>query len=369
MTDSSLTAAFRSRGVPLLEFGPGARVPLGFGDPVAEHRATRTGCGLYDFSFMGCHEIRGPSSLDFLHRLQTRNLAALAPGALCYTLLCRIDGSVLNDATVWCHGPRHYWLFTGRREDHGHIAAAAAGLAVNVSDISGLHSVLAVQGPLSAQALRRLVPPGDGLPRYFHHRRSRLADREAWIARIGYSGELGYELVVESEHGPALWQALAQAVADCRGLECGFQAADALRIEAGYILFARELAAPVTPFELGLGRLVSFSGRGFMGEAALRKRRWNEPERRLVGLVPGVEGCVPPEQLLAGVGGDRKTDRAQITSAAWSPLFGRMLGLGLVAAEHARPGSRLALAAGVRAEVARLPFYDPAKRLPRLEPD
>ena len=99
------------------------------------------------------------------------------------------------------------------------------------------------------------------------------------IGRLGYSGELGYELIVPGEAAPALWRELA---VDAR--ECGFDAANSLRIESGYILFTNELAGPVNPFELGLERLVSFEGRTFIGGAALRPLRWREPARRLVGL-------------------------------------------------------------------------------------
>ena len=83
----------------------------------AGHLATRSAAGLFDFSFMGHFEISGPGARAFLERVQTRNLAQLAPGRIYYTLLLRQDGSVFNDATLWCLAPERYWLFTGRPGD------------------------------------------------------------------------------------------------------------------------------------------------------------------------------------------------------------------------------------------------------------
>src|SRR4051812_38641516 len=91
-----------------------------------QHLATRRSAGLFDFSFMGGWEIDGPGALAFLQHLQTRDLTTLRPGRIAYTLLCRDDGSVFIDATVWCHAHQKYWLFTGRRSDEIHIAGGAS---------------------------------------------------------------------------------------------------------------------------------------------------------------------------------------------------------------------------------------------------
>ena len=138
--------------------------------------------------------------------------------------------------------------------------------------------MLAVQGPESARVLERHLGAAPDVA-YFGFREALLAGVPVTIGRLGYSGELGYELIVPSEAAPALWRQLA---ADAR--ECGFDAANSLRIESGYILFTSELAEPVNPFELGLERLVSFDGRAFTGSEVLRTLRWRDPDRRLVGL-------------------------------------------------------------------------------------
>ena len=108
---------------------------------------------------------------------------------------------------------------------------------------------------------------------------------ECWLARIGYSGETGYELVVPAAHAAETWALLLSHGNNDGLLECGLDAMDSLRIEAGHILFMRELAALTDPFELGLARLLDFYPPDFRGATSLLGRRWRAPSRRLVGLL------------------------------------------------------------------------------------
>lgn len=320
-------------------------------DAREEHLATRRRCGLFDFSFMGQFEITGANARAFLDRLQTRNLAALAPGRIAYTLLLRPDGTVFIDATVWCLAPDRYWLFTGRRSDFGFVVEAVQEQGVTLRDLSGANAVLALQGPVSARVLERHLGAAAPGVAYFGFREAKLSDVPVTVGRLGYSGELGYELVVPGGAAPALWRTLA---GDAR--ECGFDAANSLRVESGYILFANELAQPVNPFELGLERLVSFDARAFTGSGALRDLRWREPARRLVGL----DRFEPRDaSSLAGL------PAAEATSRIRSPSLGGELALGFAPAEAAAAGAAVAVSDIEVARVCRLPFFDPGRVLPR----
>lgn len=352
---------FAGRGVPLMETADGAKTALRFTDAGEEHLATRRRVGLFDFSFMGSFEIAGPQALDFLGRLQVRRLDALAPGRIAYTLLCREDGTVFSDATVWRLAADRWWVFTGRRSDRSHLGPLACGFDVALAECGHLLAVCALQGPRSREVLQRAFPEVEwSSPRYFGFRAVAFSGVPCRVGCLGYSGELGFELVIEAALGPALWQRLADAGAALGLAECGFAAADSLRIEAGHILFSCELALDVTPRELGFERLVS--GKGFLGAAALRSCT-REQGRRLVGLVPNGSAAVPTAGLAAA---ERlQPGRGVLTSSAPSPLFGRALGLGFVGSEDRYPGGLVGLHGGGTARVARLPFYDPMKRLPR----
>jgi aminomethyltransferase len=289
-----------------------------------EHLATRRAAGLFDFSFMGLYEFPDKSALQ---RLQTRNLDALAPGQVVYTLLLKDDGAVLIDATVWCLGAERFWLFTGRRSAYGG------------RDRSGEYAILALQGPASGRILAKLIGADAvrGL-RYFHF----LQKDNLIVARLGFSGELGYELLVRDSDAPALRQKLLDAGRGDGLRECSWAAADSLRIEAGYVLFDREIDGRANPRELGLERLVD-TGKSF------------EVTRRLVGL-----------QILDEPGrGDLPA--AQVTSECFSPTLGKTLALGF-ANPQISTGSAVRLPDGRIARIATVHFYDPDRRRPRAAP-
>ena len=249
--------------------------------------------------------------------MQTRRLDALRPGRIAYTLLLREVGSVLNDATVWRLGKDRFWVFTGRRADSRFIAQFGTVFDVDIADRGQAQAVIAVQGDISQRTIEQCFPRIElaTLP-YFGFARAMFGGAECWIARLGYSGETGYELVVADAAAASLWQALLDAGKSAGLVECGFDAIDSLRIEAGHILFTRELTSPMTPFELGFARLVDFDRRAFYGAPALRVHRRNEPLRRLVGLLPAQDaepGLGVPARLEAG--------SAVMTSACWSPSW------------------------------------------------
>ena len=292
---------------------------------VEEHLATRRAAGLFDFSFMGLYEFYEKSELQ---ALQTRNLDYLVPGQIAYTLLVKDDGAVLIDATVWRLDAERFWLFTGRRASFGG------------QDASGAFAIFALQGPASGWILARLLGP-DAVTslRYF-----RFQEKDDLIvARLGFSGELGYELLVPAFEAPALRHKLLEAGRNEGLRTCSWAAADSLRIEAGYVLFDREVDGRANPRELGLDRLVD--GKRDFGLA-----------RRLVGLdildEPG-RSDLPP---------------AKVTSECFSPTFGKSLALGFVSPPTIDTGSAVRLGDGRIARVAALPFYDPKRRRPRDNP-
>jgi aminomethyltransferase len=363
VTGASLSDFFNDRGVQLRELAPGTFVPAYFSNAATEHMATRRACGLFDFSFIACAEISGRDSLAFLHRLQIRDLTRLAEGRLAYTLMLRPDGTVLNDATVWHLGPEHYYLFVGRRADIEHVRSTAADYTVEFADQSSRLAVIAVQGRRAWETLTRCLSGMPPVLPYYAFAPARVGDAQCLAGRLGYSGETGYEIVVSAALAAVLWRKLLVAGAH-EITECGFDAADSLRIEAGHILFSRELDGAVTPYELGFRRLLDFHRETAIGIAPLRAQRWQQPRRHFVGLwidrgfPPAVYAeCDDAIPLEAGT--------ARLTSICSSPTFDRLLGLGFVNEGDRYPGTRVKLQGGASGRVARLPFYDPAKRLTR----
>lgn len=334
-------------------------MPEQSGDPVAEHLATRQACGLFDFSFMGAWELAGRDAALILERLQSRDVQRFRPGQIAYTLMCRDDGSVFNDATVWMFSTERYWLFSGRKSDTAWITASAPALEVAINQIDSELAVLALQGPHSGRILAALM--GEAAVRelaYFRFCAVELFGTPCQLGRIGYSGELGYEIVVDATAAARLWQGLREAGARYGLRECGFDAANSLRIESGYILFSRELAQARMPGEIGLARLVTSVS----------------PLRR--GYAASVAGAAAPDACLvcvelasaAAVDKDEKLPPVELTSSAFCPAIGMPLGLGFAAPTHGQPGTVLRTQEGARATVCALPRYDPLRQRPRADP-
>jgi len=299
--------------------------------PFDEHVATRRSAGLFDFSFMGLYEFTGAEALA---RVQSRDFSQLSPGQIAYSLLLNDDGSVFNDATIWNMDGQRWWLFTGRPGDLGWIRARA-----DARDRSGEHAILALQGPHSGRILARLI--GEEIVRNLRYFRFAQAS-EMFVARLGYSGELGYELLVSKTEESRLRQSLLDAGRQEELSECSVEAANSLRIESGYVLFGREIDGRANPRELGLERLLS-------------NRRQFEISRRLVGF----------EITNDPASGEHSP--AQVTSECFSPTLGVRIALGF-AAPDARTGDAVRLDDGRIARVAPLPFYDREKRRPRIAP-
>jgi len=290
-----------------------------------QHLATRRAAGLFDFSFMGQYE------LSSVEGLQSRDLASLEPGRIAYTLLLNVDGSVYNDATAWRLAPELWWLFTGRRSDVQRLRGIAR-------DRSGEYAIAALQGPASARILARLIDPEIVRTlRYFCF----VPLGTLFVGRLGYSGELGYELLMPRSDSKRVWDSLVAAGREDGLRECSFEAANSLRIESGYILFDREIDGRANPRELGLERLAP--------------ERNFDLKRKLVGLE--ILGTHAPATL----------PMARVTSECFSPLLEKQIALGFAPPQCA-PGTELRLDDGRLARASRLPFYDLERRRPRDNP-
>lgn len=330
-----------------------ASMPRHFGDPIAEHVATREAGGLFDFSFMGFWEIDGPGARAHVAHLQTRDLSALEPGRVAYTLLLRPDGSVLIDATVWLHASDRFWIFTGRRSDDAWMRADAERFGSRVRALHGSQAVLAMQGPRSGEWLAR-VAGADAVRalRYFRFAPMRIGGVAAVVGRLGFSGELGYEVVLAAERGPETWSLLLEAGRPFGAQACGFIATDSLRIECASILFSHELAKPRLPAELGMRHFVTAPEGMACGAAASRR----PGESRLVCVEIDDVPALPAMATM------------NLTSESVSPTYGCRVGLGFAPTAASGPGAWLRDARGRRCRVLAGSRHDPKRTRVKAEP-
>jgi glycine cleavage system aminomethyltransferase T len=316
-----------------------------FGDIDGEARACRRACALFDFSFMARARIEGPGALAMLARFQPRPVDDLPPGRIRYALHLNSRGAVEADLTIWNLGDGIYEVMSGRRQDIADLAAMAPP-GTSCRDLSGKTAIFAVQGPHALAALSAMADPAvlAALP-YFGAGAAEVAGVACLIGRLGYTGERGFEIVAPRASARTVWDALAR-----QARPAGFAAADILRIEAGFMLFANECRLPVTPAELGLAKFAGARAGaarvrlvGFEAEGSERPILWRAPAKVDLPRAPG---------------------EMAITSACRSVVFDRIIGLGFVRADDAVPGRIVHDPRGsFRAvRVVSLPHYDPKKR-------
>jgi glycine cleavage system aminomethyltransferase T len=320
-----------------------------FGDPAAEATACRSACALFDFSFLECARVHGRAARQVVEAFTGRSLAKLPVGEIRYALRVDSAGYLVADLTVWRTGGETYEVMSGRHEDIADLTDYA-GFGVTITALTD-RATFAVQGPASLEALRCLgtIEGIEALP-YFGFAEATLNGISCRIGRLGYSGEAGFEIICPKQAAERLWQALA-----AHARPAGFIALDMLRIEAGFVLFSNEFRLPVTPAEVGLGRFYAGPQRpsgalelaSFIAEADHLDWPWR----------PSWQTCSP--QLPKG--------EIVVTSACASVIAGGILGLGYVVAGQT-PGTALRDASGIFRNIRQtpLPYYDTAKRRPRL---
>ena len=336
--------------------------PNHFGDPAAEHRAVRQDVGVWDESPLRKWDFRGPHALQAADRVFTNDMLGLEVGQVRYAPFCDADGKMVGDGTVFKFDDRHAWVITALDSDLAHFEGVTGGLDVEIVPITPELPHVQLQGPRSRELLSGLTDADVGALGYFRFLpdRVRVGGVPAWVSRTGYSGELGYEIFCAPDDAPELWAALTAAGARPYGLA----AVETLRIESALIFIGYDYFQHETgPYDVSLDKVVRLDKGSFEGREALA-RTAQAPPLRLVTLV--VDGGEVPEYG-AAVAADG-SPAGTLTSPCESPTLGEVIGLAVVEARFAEPGTVLEVAVGegrVGATVGPLPIYDPEKRRPR----
>jgi aminomethyltransferase len=337
-----------------IEFSP-RLLPRDYGDVRAEARTCRSAAALFDFSFMHRIRVLGAEVNALVQTLTPRRIDDLAPGRIRYALHIGSSGHVLGDLTIWRLDDSTFEVFAGTAEPFAQLKAGA-GATTSVCDLSQETAIFAVQGPSSLRALAGATSTAQlrNLP-YFGHVQESLDGAACRIGRLGYTGERGFEIILPRKAAAPIWTKLAG-----HARPAGFAAADILRIEAGFPLFANEFLFPVSAAELGLTRFaaepdvrcgtpslrraIPIKLVSFQAQSDCEPILWRPQRDAVFPPAPG--------DLLA-------------TSACRSVMTGAVLGLGYVCAAHSI--ARLSDPTGQFRDIceASLPFYDPNKSRPR----
>lgn len=352
---TSLYSAHVEAGARTGEFA-GWEMPLTYEGALAEHRAVRSAAGVFDVSHMGQIEVTGDGARDFLQRMLTNNVDALSAGDGQYTLMLTDSGGVIDDLIAYAL-PGRFLLVVNASNAQACVAwlAGHADNDVVVTDRSSSTAMMALQGPTWEAALAPLEPDGvaAGLG-YFQVAEAAVAGVPTLIARTGYTGEPGVELMCPWDAAPEIWSALMGH--EAAPAPAGLVARDTLRLEMGYPLHGNELGTDRTPLEAGLGWACDLDTE-FTGGDVLRARREE-------GL--GEKLCMfrMTERSIPRAGHEVVADGSvvgAVTSGTHSPTLGIGIGMAYVTPEVAAPGTPVTI--NVRgtlkaAETARRPLVN-----------
>lgn len=348
-------------GASFTDFG-GWQMPVRYTSDLAEHHAVRQAAGMFDISHMAEFTVRGSEAGEYLDYALAGRLSALAVGKAKYSLLLAESGGIIDDVIVYRLEDDDYLIISnaGNRDAvREALVARIGGFAVEVADVSDDYALIAVQGP-NAEAILAATPEIDevSIPwsdqRYYAWATARFAGAPLLLARTGYTGEDGFELMVPAAHAAQLWDAVLAAGADHGLVPAGLAARDTLRLEAGMPLYGHELGLHTAPAQAGLGRVVVTAKESFVGKDALDPAP-GAPV--LVGLV--AEGRRAGRAGYPVVAED-DTVLGEITSGALSPTLGHPIAMAYVTPSSAAEGTAVFLdvrGTKIPATVTALPFY------------
>jgi aminomethyltransferase len=318
-------------GAKIIDFG-GWDMPLSYGSQLDEHRAVRRDSGVFDVSHMGVVDLAGARARDFLRRVLANDVARLTvPGAALYSCMLKPGGGVIDDLIAYFLADDRFRLVVNagtRRKDLAWLDQQAAPFGVSVRERNDL-AILAVQGPKARLKTASLLPAAAreaalGLARF-----SAAAIDTWFLARTGYTGEDGFEIMLPAEEAAAVWGSLVE-----RGVTpTGLGARDTLRLEAGMNLYGSDMDESHHPLESGLAWTVAFEprDRDFIGREALERARAQGCDR-MVGLVLEERGVLRNHQtVLAEEAAQSPGARVgEITSGTFSPTLNRAIALARV---------------------------------------
>ncbi|HSI92709.1 MAG TPA: glycine cleavage T C-terminal barrel domain-containing protein, partial [Jiangellaceae bacterium] len=325
--------------------------PDHYGDPAGEVRNVRERVGLIDVTPIGKLDLRGPDVPKLLNLVYTNKWSKLEIGRVRYGVMCADDGVVLDDGVTGRLGEHHYLMSTTSSGAEtveewlqNWLLLEHPDWQVVVTPVTTAYASMNLAGPHARDVLRRVVDEVDLDPEAFPY----LCVRTGTVAgvagcvlwRIGFTGELSYELHVPAGYGLAVWESLLDAGRDFGIGVFGVEAQRVLRLEKGHLIVGQDTDGLTTAASLGLDWVVKLDKDDFAGKPELAWRREHDGHLRLVAVQPHDASVTPPEasQIVEG-----HTIVGRVTSSRWSPTLGRSIGLALVAPHLAEPGTEVTI--------------------------
>ena len=355
-----------------------------------EYHAIRNSAALIDITPLYKYDVSGRDALKLVDRVATRNAAKCSLGQAMYTCLCDAEGKVVQDGTFfrWAENRFRFHL---AEPSLRWLRMNAAGMDVEIDDVSERIAAVALQGPTSRDIVKSIFGSAVDRLKFFHFASFNLEGVPIIVSRTGYTGDLGYELWIAAERAVEFWDLLMRTGKPYGITPAGMLALDLARLEAGFILLevdytsAEKALIPTqkySPFEIGLGWTVALDKEHFVGRKALVQGKQRGAARALVGLEidwsdyercyceAGLAPELPPAAWRGGApvyAGNKQIGQA--TTGGWSPTIKRYIALATVRSDFAQRGAEVSMELTVdyvrkkvKARIVKTPFFDPARK-------
>jgi len=336
-------------------------VPLYYSSILEEHDAVRNRAGLFDISHMGEIFIEGTRSIDYLHKLLPRDIEGMKIGKALYVPLLNDGGGIVDDLILYRLGEKEFLMIVnaGNVEKDldwlRHVRGIIGDYPTSelaIYDLSEKKGLLALQGPRSAEILETML--GISLKEIRNYQC--CLSQGLMIARTGYTGEDGFEIMMDLEDLSKIWDRLL----DCGGSEglipIGFAARDMLRLEAGMLLYGYDMDIETNPVSAGIQWAVDFKKESFVGKEKLVNELKNNPSLALVGFEMKDRGVPRHDYMIQHQG----KEIGKVTSGGVSPSLQKNIGLGYVPFDLAKPDNEVEIMIrdkSLKAVIVKLPFY------------
>lgn len=344
-------------GAKIVEFA-GYLMPIQYSSIISEHKAVRNSVGVFDVSHMGEIFVEGENALDFVQYITVNDASKLFPGKVQYSAMCYPDGGIIDDLLVYKISDTKFMLVVNASNIEKDFSWMVENNKFNVElkNLSGEYSLLAIQGPYSKDVVQKLLDDSLEL-KYYTFKDCKISGVDMIISRTGYTGELGYELYFKANELTAkkVWNDLFTVGKEFDILPIGLGARDTLRLEMGFCLYGNDIDKTTNPLEAGLGWITKLSKDNFIGKDELVKIKSEGLKRKLAAFTTE-EKAFPRHGYDITINGNKV---GTITSGTVSPILEKPVALGYISIENSKEGSEinfLIRGKEIPAKVVKLPF-------------
>lgn len=346
-----------SLGAKLIPFA-GYEMPVRYSSDIEEHKCVREKVGIFDVSHMGEFLISGPQAESLIQKVSSNDASKLSIGQAQYSCLPNEKGGIVDDLLVYKMEDQAFMLVVNASniEKDWDWISKHNDMGAEMKNLSDQTSLFAVQGPKAEATLQSLTETNLSEIPFYHFKLGKMADVEnVIISATGYTGAGGFELYVPNSQAKEVWEAVLEA-GKAHGIQpIGLGARDTLRLEMGYCLYGNDIDDHTSPLEAGLGWITKFT-KPFINHENLKAQKEKGVDKKLVGFILQEKGIPRAGYPINNLEGNQI---GTVTSGSLSPSMGIGIGLGYVASEYAKPGTRIGIAVRkkvLEANVEKLPL-------------